>query len=784
MIRQAIRGLVRSPGYSVSVILTIALSAAAAGAGGGVLYRALVVPRLAAEPVVMIEPYEAASGNVVRMSPREYQDWIAQESLFSDAAARSLRRLGVDLASGRKLLNAHYVSGNFFRVLRVPFAAGGTFEGNRNGVVISHHLWMNEFDGDEETVGAILQVRERPYRITGVAARRTGLPGPQAELWVPREQEEEGRPRQLDVFARLSTGTTVASARAEAEAVWSRIDGEREYGQSADRVRVTRLDERINEPIEGVLHLIGIALLTALACAALAFGTLLHMRRAGRRVDQWTRYALGDGIGYRMRQAAAEHGPVLAASTATAAILHIWTAPVAYDVMAAAAPGAAADPETLVGIAITILAAVGVAVSGAGIAWIAERGASRRGLGTGQSGGRGATGTSLPFRIGAAAQVAVAVVLVHAGATVYSTIKTMTDIEALGIADDRVLSTYVDLTRNRGLEKAAQVQEIMRLVNAAKRIPGVAGAAGSMATPGEPTLRGAANILHDDPITGERVRMQLGWIPVTGDYFSVTGIPILEGRTFDNRDGENAEWATILSESAARMLYADEDPIDRMVYGLGARVVGVVGDANYATDGDPRPIVYRPMTQSTVPGMSLLVNGRGDTVPSATTVVETIRRTNPDLPIEESTILGAPPPAVAAERLTRAWAIGVAALLIMIQTIVSLYGAAAYAAAGRRREYALKMAVGATRPKIAFAALRSTLVDTAAGLAIGTAVVAAAARHLETLAGGAAATTPTASVHAAALVGVAALATAAALRPALRATRVNPATILTDDTGA
>lgn len=421
MIRQAIRGLVRSPGYSVSAILTIALSAAAAGTGGGVLYRTLLVPRLAAEPVVMIEPYEAASGNVVRMSPREYQDWIAQESLFSDAAARSLRRLGIDLAGGRKLLNAHYVSGNFFRVLRIPFAAGGTFEGNRNGVVISHHLWMNEFDGDEKTVGAILQIRERPYRITGVTARGTGLPGPQAEVWVPREQEEEGRPRQLDVFARLSTGTTVTSAQAEAEAVWSRIDAERDYGQSADRVRVARLEARVNEPIEGVLHLIGIALLTALACAALAFGSLLHMRRARRRVDQWTRYVLGDGIGYRMRQAAAEHGPILATSTATAAILHIWTAPVAYDFMAAAAPGAAADPETLVGISITILAAVGVAAAGAGIAWIAERGASRTGLGTGQSGGRGATGTSLPFRIGAAAQVAVAVVLVHAGATVYST---------------------------------------------------------------------------------------------------------------------------------------------------------------------------------------------------------------------------------------------------------------------------------------------------------------------------------------------------------------------------
>ena len=105
--------------------------------------------------------------------------------------------------------------------------------------------------------------------------------------------------------------------------------------------------------------------------------------------------------------------------------------------------------------------------------------------------------------------------------------------------------------------------------------------------------------------------------------------------------------------------------------------------------------------------MNLLVNGRGDAVPNAATVVEAIRRANPDLPVEESTIVGAPPPVVAAERRARAWTIGVAAVLILLQTVVTFYGAAAYAAARRSREYALKMAIGAARSRIAFDVLRS-----------------------------------------------------------------------------
>ena len=782
--RQMLRSLARSPGYAVCAILIIAFSAAAAGTGGGILYRTLVAPRLIAEPVVMLEPYTADTGTAIPMSPSEYQSWVAQDGFFRDSASRSLRRQGVNLSGGPRFLHVHYVSANFFRVLRVAFAAGAAFDGNVNGVVVSHAFWVNSLDGAQDAVGGILEISERPYRITGVAARDFQLPGPQADIWVSAEREVVGRYGDLDVFARLPEAVTLTQARAQADAVFSRLDWTRAGGPGADALRVVRVGRRINEPIEGVLCVIGIGLLAALACSVLAFGTLLQLRRSRRRTDEWTRHALGAGLGYRVRQAAVECFPIVGLGAAGALLFWSWTAPAARNLVLVDAVGGGAGAEVVAGLVITVASAVVVAVTGAAIASLADRFAAGGPVGVGQSATRRMTGSSLPLRISSIVQVALAVVLVHAGATVYGSIGAMADIESLGIPDDPVLSIVVDLARNSGLERSDQIAEVLRLVRAARGIPGVGGAAASLGIPGEPRLRGLADLLHDHPITGDRVRMSLGLVPVTADYFAVTGIPILAGRAFDNRDGDGAEWATILSASAARMLYADQDPIDRMVYGLGARVVGVVGDVIYATDGDQPPVHYRPITQFPVPGMHLLVNGRGDSVPDAGAVVEMIRRTSPDLPVEESTIVGAPPPALAVDRRARAWAVGAAAFLIFFQTVLTLYGTAAYAAARRSREYALKMALGAARRAIALDVLRLSFVDTAAGLAVGTAVVLAFQRHLETLAGGVAGSASDVSIHGFALGGVALLAIVSAFQPAFRATRVEPATILADDAGA
>lgn len=241
--------------------------------------------------------------------------------------------------------------------------------------------------------------------------------------------------------------------------------------------------------------------------------------------------------------------------------------------------------------------------------------------------------------------------------------------------------------------------------------------------------------------------MLLGYVPVTADYFEVTGIPITAGRPFDNRDRPQAEPATILSESAARTLYADEDPIGRMVFGLSLRVAGTAADAVYATDGDQPPAIHRALTQEAAPGLDLLVNGRGDDVPDAGTVIESIRRTNPLPPIGESRIVGDPPPAVAAERRAMTWTITAATMLIGVQAFTTLYGTGAYAARRRRREHTLKIALGAGRTRIGLDALRASIPATADGLAAETAAAIALESRIAGLTAGAGAAPPGSSAY-------------------------------------
>ena len=781
MIRQTLRSLRRNPGYTASAVLTIGLSAAAVGTGGGMLYRALLAPLLTDEPVVMIEPYRTATGDRLLMNKAEFGSWTDQEGLFEDSASRWQSRQGVDMPGGPRRLDTHYVSENFFRVLRIPFAVGAAFNENANGVVVSHEFWMNRLDGEEEAIGTILRIAERPYRITGVTARGVRLPGENAQIWVSATRENATRPPALEVFARLEAGTSMARARTEAEILFARLGWTRADEAPADAIRLKRLEERMNEPIAGVLRLIAMALVAALACGAFAFGTLLHLRGSGRSTDRWTRGALGEEWPHRIRRAAAEHGTLASAGATVALLLHEWAAPAAQNIVAAGSGGAGGPAGSAAGAVITAAAAATIALAGAGWAGLASR--TDRQSRQNPANAHRSTRPSRPLRAATALQIGGVVVLIHAGATVYSSIQAMEDIEALGIADDRVLSMVVDLSPNLGLERAEQIADILELVEATSALPGVSSAAASLGTPGEPVIRGRADILHDDPVTGERVRIMLGFVPIAGEYFRTTGIPLIAGRGFDSRDADDAEWATILSESAARVLYADQDPIGRLVRGLGTRVVGVASDATYATEGEQLPVVYRPIRQFPVAGIDLLVNGAGDSLPDTRAVVEAIRRTNPYLPVEESRIMGAPPPAIAAERRARSWTIGAAASLIAMQAFVTLYGTSAYAAARRRREHALKITLGARRSTIAIDVLRTGALDTAAGLVIGAAAVAAADQHLGTIAAGGTGATPGTAVYAAVLTVVGALALTASLRPALRAAKVDPATILSEDSG-
>ena len=803
ILRQGLRSLVRSPGYTASAVLTLALTGGAAGTGGAVLYEALVAPRLADRhgTLVLIEPYWTRNGAALRMPGPVYREWAASGPTFGDIAARSQDLVTVTLPDGPSMMPGDFASAALFRLLNTPFAAGRPFREGADEAVVSRATAAAHLNGVENALGRVLTVNDRPYTVVGVTARGLRFPGPEPALWLPAAHHplyEEPRARIFNAAARLPAATSVARARAEADAVAARLAADRPDTNTDTGVRITPLAERLNEPIAGALEIVAAALWLTLAGGAAAFGNLLRLRNAARAGENWTRDALGAAPARRLMEAAGRHGPIVTAGAAGAVLFAGWATPVSGTglFLATAAVGGAPGPAA--GAVLAAASAIAVAAAGTLGARLVTRTAAdplKRGRsgaraatrlaavrpqhGDGRPGARATTAARRPLRIACAVQGALAVVLVHAAATVYGTLDGIRTTD-LGISNRNVLSILVDLRRNAPADAEAATQRIRAVVDEVRRTPGVAAAAASLGLPGNETVTAAGDVVYDDPETGARERMQMIMVPATGGYLDVFGIPLLRGRALNDRDRADTERVAVADEGAARRLFGTGEAVGRYVPGLGRRIVGVVRDVRYVGAEAPRPTVYVPLAQFPVPGVYIVARGADGRVPETAAVTEALRRADPDLAVGGTHVVGRPHPAVTAELEARTWTLGAAALLMLLQTGVTLYGGAACAAAQRTREYALRMALGADRGRIAWTAVRSSALDAGAGLLIGTAAAVAAGRWMAELTGAPESAALSGTTYAVGLVCIALLAVAAAVQPALRAARTDPAAVLAD----
>ena len=781
ILRQGLRSLVRSPGYTASAVLTLALTGGAAGTGGAVLYEALVAPRLADRhgTLVLIEPYWTRNGAALRMPGPVYREWAASGPTFGDAAARSQDLVTVTLPDGPSMMPGDFASAALFRLLNTPFAAGRPFREGADEAVVSRATAAAHLNGVENALGRVLTVNDRPYTVVGVTARGLRFPGPEPALWLPAAHHplyEQPRTRIFNAAARLPAETSVARARAEADAVAARLAAARPDTNTDTGVRITPLAERLNAPIAGALEIVAAALWLTLAGGAAAFGNLLRLRNAARAGEDWTRDALGAAPARRLMEAAGRHGPIVAAGAAGAVLFAGWATPVSGTGLFVATAAVGGVPGPAVGAVLATASAIAAAAAGTlGARLVTRTAAAKRGA----TGARATTAARRPLRVAGAVQVALAVVLVHAAATVYGTLDGIRATD-LGISNRNVLSILVDLRRNAPADADAATQRIRAVVDEVRRTPGVAAAAASLGLPGNETVTAAGDVVYDDPETGARERMQMIMVPATGGYLDVFGIPLLRGRALNDRDRADTERVAVADEGAARRLFGTGEAVGRYVPGLGRRIVGVVRDVRYVGAEAPRPTVYVPLAQFPVPGVYVVARGEDGRVPETAAVTEALRRADPDLAVGGTHVVGRPHPAVTAELEARTWTLGAAALLMLLQTGVTLYGGAACAAAQRTREYALRMALGADRGRIAWTAVRSSAVDAGAGLLIGTAAAVAAGRWMAELTGAPEHAAPSGTTYAVGLVCIAVLAAAAAVQPALRAARTDPAAVLAD----
>ena len=779
MWRQSIRSLGRSPGYVATAVTTLGLIGAAGASAFSMLYGVLVRPAIVdqAEPVVLIEPRRAppagAAGGPLRMSAREFRDWVERSRVFSDLAIFSpaLFRAGFDNDS--RLLLGAYVSDRFFQTLRARMSIGRPPAAPAQEIAISEELWRTRFGGRPGVLDEFLDIDGAPFAIVGVVPAGLRFLGEPGALWAPVEQasEDEDRSnRRFTAVGRLMRGTTLAQARADANRVSAALA--REYPETNEGVRaeLATLLDRLTGPVRDVLMLIATAVAIMLIAGAASLANLVTLRRESRSAETATRVALGASPLRRLAEVAAENAPIALGGAGLGWLLWRWTAPAASRSLPA---GLAVEEYTRTGGSVIFFAAAsaGIVMAGALLLSAAAAARLRAGAPRQYNAGRGRR-TQRLTRLSAVAQVALSVVLVHAAVLLNASLQKLRETD-IGISNRRVLSTFVDLRDSERLPTPQQAGILQRVVDRVKAAPGVEQATAAFGVPPD-ELRAGFTFDHLDETTGREVTHVVDLVPAGPGYFETLGIPLLDGRFFDGRDNSDNEPVLILSAGAARRFFGAERVAGRMLEGSLRRVVGVVGDVRYrGLTEEAQDTMYFPTSQFRVPGAFILADGVGDHLVSAADVARAIHAAEPGIPVGESGIVGDPRGDVVAIPAVRARAIAGLAVLALVQTVVALYGASAYSCSRRMHEYAVRMALGATRLQIAGTAIKESTWQAAAGLVLGVGAAATIGRSVSNVLQAAEPAGP--GVYAAAAAAVAAVAIGAAAGPAWRAASGDPA---------
>ncbi len=740
-------------------------------------------------------------------------DWLSRQALPFESIA-AFNGADVNLSAGSALperVAVEFVSGAYFEVLRARPAVGRTFAPEETSVpqtyavtVLSHELWTRRFGADPAALGGSIMANGIALTVIGVMPSGfAGLSG-HAGLWIPQmmapavsfAEQLTSTEHFLSVVGRVATDISRDRFAADVERLGARVA---EAVPSAD-LPATAVERAVATPLSAgradaprrratVLLFGAVWLVLGIACVNLA--ALLLARGKARAHEFAVRLALGCNRRRLIRQLLGEAvllalagaaGGVLLAVAGNGLVTRFGPQRVRAPANDYGAIGEFVRFEvngTVLGFAIVtgVIAALGAAIVPALRAArtdVARDLVERSRAGSGSRSRRPAT-----LGVLTTAQIALALTLVTgAGVLLRGLSRSLT--REVGIETDRILTFRVD-PADASFSTTAGAPRIERILERIAQVPGVESATVSLCTPWmicSSTLlffEGAGVRLEDAPVVGRHY--------VGPDHFQTLGIPLVRGRAFDAQDRAGRPRVTVVSETAARRFWPGEDPIGRRVWlggppgsddGLEWEVVGVAGDVVYwPPDGDPGADFYTPHAQYGYAFSMFMVKTRVPPLTLLPALAEAVDAIEPGLPVHDVRTMQQRARTALSSKVFEAGVLSAFALLALLLAAVGTYGLAAYAVGQRTRELGIRLALGASPRRI----LRTILADAgrvaAAGIAAGFVLSVVLLRVLRSLTAEVAAADPLTFAGAAGLLAASTL--LAALGPAARAARVDPA---------
>ena len=802
--RYAIRGLIHNPTFAVTAILAAALGIGATSAVFSAVDRILFrpLPYAAEDSLVSAGMLTTLDTNEF-LFPDQYFGLRHNPGPFQEVTAFQAGDIPTDLTEDRPVrLHALRVEANFLHVFGICPLAGRSFtpdEDRRDGprvVLISYSLWRSRFAADPHAVGRTLSLDGAPAQIIGILPKDFLMPTlAEADLLLPLalNPATEHSGRALRVFARLRSGISPRQAAAALQPWFQQALATIPASfrkEISPRVRPVR-DRQMGDAWVASLALFGSVLAVLLiACANIA--SLLLARGVSRQGELAVRVALGASRMRLARQAITESLILSAIGAGLGCLL----AAALLRLFVALAPGALPRLQEAALDARVLFFTLGAAlVSGLlfGLA-PALRGPASLRAGAAHCTPRAGGGLRAALVM---LEIAFSMVLLTgAGLLLHSLWKL--ESAPLGIRTDRVVVARFVLGRqgySRGQQQLAFFTELERRLCSA---PGLDNIAISDSIPPSGGMRGrpfSAIDVAGQPRRPEGTGGMVAWRYVTPGYFATLGIPIVRGRPFTELDRASGAFAAILSETLARKLFPQDDPIGKRILsgpqGQWTTVIGVARDVtNLGAKRESWPEYYIVRKaagdfnfQNQEPsagwrGANVIARTAIDTRLAANSIRDVLRSLDPSLPVEIETMHQRLRDIDQRPRFYAILLAAFAALGVLIAA-VGLFGVMSFLVAQRTREIGVRMALGATRAHIVRLMLIFAARWTAAGVIIGAAASLASTGLLRSLLFQIQPADPMAALAAVAILSGIALVAAAA--PARRAARLDPMETLRHD---
>jgi predicted permease len=798
-LRYGARTLLKNPGFTLIAVLTLALGIGANTAIFSVVNAVLLRSLPFHDPDRLVMVWEDASfAGFPRNTPApaNYADWKSQNHVFEDMGALVGNSFNLTGDGEPEKIDAYEVTANFFSMLGVKPALGRAFLPGEDAprvrvAILSYGLWERRYGARPEVVGKDILLNGEKYAVVGVMPAGFQFLNPEVGLWAPTAFTPEILANRgghyLTVVARMKPGVTLQEANADVKTIMRRIA--RDYPNQAGRLDAFALPLRdqlagdSRRPLMVLLVAVGFVLL--IACVNIA--SLSLSRAAGRSREIAIRAALGAGRFRIARQMLTESALLSLAGAAVGLLFAMWS----FSFLGRLIPGGltlstslSVDRRVLgFTMLVTLLTGLIFGLAPALQASKIDLNASLK-----QGGGRaglGAGGDKLR-NVMVVIEVALSLaLLIGAGLLVRTFFKMLNQYS--GLRPQNVLLMRTQLSRGKYGEEPKRNAFYAQVLDRVKNLPGVVSAGYTTSAPLD--WKGGTSGFWIEGRTVEQAVSQglsydSNYRQTSADYLKTMGIPLRQGRFFNEGDAENSMPVAVINETMARQYWPGENALGKR-FKLGdprdtipwVTVVGIAGDVRQMGMDQPvKAEMYFPYQQ--VKGdfwsapRDLVIRASVDPMSIVAAARREINAVDPDQPISNiRTMEDLLDEEIGQRRLGMILLAAFAALALSLAS-VGIYGVLSYFVVQHTQEIGVRLALGAQRRGILALVMRKGMALASAGMAVGLFGAFAMTRLMSSLLYEVSPADPVTFAAVAALIS--AVAMSACYVPAWRAMRVDP----------